>query len=427
MASPKPIHTIVLDAGPMLKNDPPISSLLAKSDRLLTVPSVISEIKDATARSRVETTWLPFLEITSPSAHSLQAVTDFARRTGDLVVLSKPDLLILALTFEIENRRNGLSNIRTSPGQKLTKPKSSASQRDHSGGSSSTILVDKTPGQDAPPNRPEAEIKTQSSKGINNEQPNLVIDKLAEDTRSLQLADPYASQADSTPDRQPASVAESVVSSDDSDSEGWITPANIQRHQAKEQNVTIPVSTAQPLEVACITSDFAMQNVLLSMNLGLLNPSLQRVRNIKTFILRCHACFGTTKDMSKQFCPRCGKPTLTRVSCSTNSKGEFRLHLKKNMQWNHRGDRYSIPKPVPGSANGKVMQGKGGGKGGWGQTLILAEDQKEYLRANSGNGRRKETDLMDQDYLPGILTGERGQAGGRPRVGAGRNINSRKR
>ena len=122
-----------------------------------------------------------------------------------------------------------------------------------------------------------------------------------------------------------------------------------------------------------------------------------------------------------------GKPTLTRVSCSTNQKGEFKIHLKKNMQWNHRGDRYSIPKPVSGAANGKVGQGKGGGKGGWGQELILAEDQKEYLRATTKRKGKKETDLMDDDYLPSILTGDRGKVGGRPRIGAGRNVNSRKR
>lgn len=96
------------------------------------------------------------------------------------------------------------------------------------------------------------------------------------------------------------------------------------------------------------------------------------------------------------------------------------------MQWNHRGDRFSIPKPVSGAANGKVGQGRGGGKGGWGQELILAEDQKEYLRATSGR-KGKETDLMDEDYLPGILTGDRARNGGRPKVGAGRNVNSKKR
>lgn len=121
-----------------------------------------------------------------------------------------------------------------------------------------------------------------------------------------------------------------------------------------------------------------------------------------------------------------GKPTLTRVSCSTNQKGEFKIHLKKNMQWNHRGDRYSIPKPVPGSAHGKVGQGKGGGKGGWGQELILAEDQKEYQRAVNRSNGKKETGLMDEDYPPGILRGERRRVGGRPKIGAGRNVNSKR-
>ncbi|KAK4691101.1 RNA-binding protein NOB1, partial [Lecanoromycetidae sp. Uapishka_2] len=52
--------------------------------------------------------------------------------------------------------------------------------------------------------------------------------------------------------------------------------------------------------------------------------------------------------------------------------------------------------------------------------------QKEYQRAMTGRGR-KEPNPMDEDYLPGILTGERGRYGGRPKVGAGRNVNSKKR
>lgn len=100
------------------------------------------------------------------------------------------------------------------------------------------------------------------------------------------------------------------------------------------------------------------------------------------------------------------------------------------MQWNHRGDKFSIPKPVGGSSSGKLNiggGGKGGGKGGWGTDLILAEDQKEYQVAMTGQRRRKERNLMDEDYLPGILTGERRDMGGRVKVGGGRNINSRKR
>lgn len=59
--------------------------------------------------------------------------------------------------------------------------------------------------------------------------------------------------------------------------------------------------------------------------------------------------------------------------------------------------------------------------------MILAEDQKEYMREMAVSKRRKEKDLMDEDYLPSILTGDRGRSGGRPKVGAGKNVNSKKR
>jgi RNA-binding protein NOB1 len=143
-------------------------------------------------------------------------------------------------------------------------------------------------------------------------------------------------------------------------------------------------------------------------------------RNANQYI----ACFTIVRDMSKQFCNRCGGDTLTRVTCSTNHKGEFQLHFKKNFQWNNRGAKYAIPKPVAGASNQRV---KGGGKGGWGNDLILSEDQKEYVRALEQSKREKRRDLMDEDYLPSILTGDRSGQGGRIKVGAGKHVNSKKR
>ncbi|KAL8709540.1 MAG: hypothetical protein Q9220_005782 [cf. Caloplaca sp. 1 TL-2023] len=408
----------------MLRDDPSISSLLGKAEYLITVPAVISEIKDATARSRIETTWKPFLHIRTPTAESVKIVTNFARRTGDLVVLSKPDLEILATTYELEAQKNGTSNIRVIPGQSLSKAKP-------------------PPGSKQDPDRPQSSSEHQESldeasadKALKKDHEvqidypgaaNIIEASIDSSLDDLRIATTEAGREGLFQAEGVSKTTDDISEQEDSDSGGWITPANIQRHQAKDGNAAVPISPTKSLDVACLTWDFAMQNVLLSMNLSLLNASLQRVRHIKTFILRCHACFEKTKDMSKQFCPRCGKPTLTRVTCSTNARGEFKLHLKRNMQWHHRGDRFSIPKPVSGTANGKAGQGKGGGKNGWGQSLIFAEDQKEYLRAVNGQGRKKETDLMDQDYLPDILTGERGRPGGRPKIGAGRNVNARKR
>ena len=483
MESSKPIHSIILDAAPLLTNEPSISTLIAKSEQLFTTPSVLAEIKDATARNRLETTVIPFLTVRTPTAASVKVVSDFARKTGDLVVLSRTDVQVLALAYEIECERNqGDWRLRTTPGQKRVngpppKPEpnvagatDAALSENGPAEAGAVVPADSVPlqaddetnaeleGAEEAPAEPKQESPPQGQEAASNS----VLPELA----SLAISEPEA-ETQTLPTESTAQIVETVESSDqtapiegegtkqddltttsspqedipadsDSDSEGWITPSNLTRHQHADSNPhgTPNNSNTKPpsiLQAAVITTDFALQNTLLQMNLNLLSTTLTRISHIKSHILRCHACFSVTKDLSKQFCPKCGQPSLTRVTCSTNATtGEFKLHLKKNIQWSQRGNRYSVPKPVAGTSSGKL--GKGGrnkcGKGGWGSELILAEDQKEYVRAVAGQERerRRERDLMDEDFLPSILTGE-GRRGGNGRivVGAGRNVNSKKR
>ena len=415
----KPVHTIVLDTGSIIRNEPSVSTLLAQSECLITVPAIISEIKDAATRSRVESTLKPFLILRSPNPTSVKFVTDFARRTGDLAVLSKPDIQIIALAYEVECERNGGDwRLRRIPGQRRVNGAPPAKVETAVPETDSSAEVPKV----SEPGEPEApddvnEIET-SQKHTDS------VESIGDTLRTSNLSDEQATRSQESTAKVD-SAQNSAESQEDSDSDGWITPSNLKKKQ-QEDAASSTVQTPEPktMQVAVLTADFAMQNVILQINLNLLSPSLTRVKHLKTFVLRCHACFQVSKDMSKQFCPRCGQPALTRVSCSTSASGEFKLHLKKNMQWNHRGDKYSIPKLVHGSANGTV---KGGGKGGWGNDLILAEDQKEYQRAARNEKKIKERNLMDEDYLPSILTGDRGRAGGRIKVGAGRNVNARKR
>lgn len=447
MGSQKPVHTIVLDAGPIIKNDPSVSSLLQKADRLITVPSVLSEIKDPSARSRVQALLLPFLIIRAPSAEGLKIVTDFARKTGDLAVLSRPDIQVIALAYDIECERNGGDwRLRRTIGQKgmnaLPPQKSDGAVPDLQeiafnqrtegepllGGQSDLTAAESSSTTDG-----QGKISDGARPPIQSYSQAVQTSSVLEAMNKLQITPSILPNTiiPNSKDPEAQSQSEALQNPSDSgssDSDGWITPSNIKKHQARDmESATASFPEKSIIECATITTDFAMQNVLLQMNLNLLSPALQRVQKVKSWILRCHACFDTTKDMSKQFCTRCGNPTLTRVSCSVSQGGKFTIYLKKNMQWSHRGDRFSIPKLVPGAANGKVGSGKGGGKGGWGQELILSEDQKEYMRAMSGQNRRKEKDLMDEDYLPGILSGERKWAGGRPKIGGGRNVNSKKR
>ncbi|MCJ1446632.1 MAG: Nin1 binding protein [Stictis urceolatum] len=451
MSKAKPIHSVVLDAGPLLLNQPSVSTLLARSEHIFTTPSVLAEIKDETARNRLETTVRPFLTIRSPNPSSLKAVSDFARKTGDLAVLSRTDLQIFALAYELECERNhGDWRLRSTPGQKrlngspphLDKasegkapPKDQTSRKNDSSPTDDARQQPNEEGSD------DSKMVSESSKDeVTRAPPRNYVEATGNSTISQTLStlalepgvegEDEISEPSHRGSSQPApQKTESAEASSESDSDGWITPSNLIRRQRDDDKTAEQDNAPQKiLQVATLTTDFALQNSLLLMNLNLLSPSLARISYLKSHILRCHACFATTKEMTRQFCHRCGGPTLTRVSCSTTSKGGFKLHLKNNMQWNTRGDRYSIPKPVHGTSNGKMgKSGKGqGGKGGWGKELLLAEDQKEYVRAITSQQRRKEKDLMDEDYLPRILTGERGGAG-KIRVGAGRNVNSRKR
>lgn len=436
----KPIHTIILDSSPLLLNTPPISTLLANAHSLVTTPSVLSEIRGEEARSRIDTLYLPFLTIRSPRSETIKLVKDFARKTGDGAVLSSTDFEVLALAYDIECERNGGNwRLRSTPGQKRLNG-SAPSKQTETPAPPATDQATPSPVEEegASPQNAETEnindVEEKVADVVVEAHTELLEPEVVEHASTDVGAEPPQPQTTNANDPDPDPEQGSEVShepEDESDSEsGWITPANIKKKKAKDEAASSKTGTElKHLQVATMTGDFAMQNVLLQMNLNLLSTkTCQRISQIKQFILRCHGCFSTTKEMSKQFCPRCGQPTLTRVSCSTNDKGEVKLHLKANMQWNNKGNVFSVPKAAAGTSNQKWKGPKqGGGQGGWGNDLILAEDQKEYIRAMSTMKRSKERDLMDEDTLPSILSGNRDHGSGRIRVGAGRNVNSRKR
>jgi len=139
--------------------------------------------------------------------------------------------------------------------------------------------------------------------------------------------------------------------------------------------------------------------------LNLVGLEGKRIEKIKTWVLRCHACFKICKDNSKRFCPSCGNPTLLRASVTVVAPGAspnaqpMQVHLKRNFQYKVRGTKYSVPLPKPGSA-----------KTGPGTGLILREDQVEYMRAKKqADGKRTRE---EQRLLKSILSREMDASGG---------------
>ncbi|GKY92709.1 hypothetical protein MPSEU_000241100 [Mayamaea pseudoterrestris] len=168
------------------------------------------------------------------------------------------------------------------------------------------------------------------------------------------------------------------------DGEGWITnSAEISTMKAsgaldpmrstntKDNATAKQMSGPLPSErAACATTDFAMQNVLLQMNLELLSVDGMKVRKLKSWVTRCGSCykiFTSTDNLGplkckRLFCSHCGSDFLQRISCSVDGKtGRLKLHFSKRYKNNLRGTKFSLPKP----SSGNRFQGD----------LLLREDQ----------------------------------------------------
>ncbi|KAK5733778.1 20S-pre-rRNA D-site endonuclease nob1 [Elasticomyces elasticus] len=291
-ATTKPVHTLVLDTGAIIKNDPPISTLLAQSEALITVPAILSEIRDAATRSRVETTLLPFLTVRSPAPASVKFVTDFARRTGDLVVLSKPDIQIIALTYEVECERNhGDWRLRKVPGQKRVNGAPPARVEDGAAEVQSAEVAnepeetaddvleaaqatelppdggvfldegmdDGKAAEPAAPSLPDAEVEATeevvpSTTAENEDTTETIPGAIAEDEeQTLSAAIEQLDIANDQTEKveEPTTKVDSAHNSaasqseSDSDSEGWITPGNLHKRQAEDAGASTK-QTAEP-------------------------------------------------------------------------------------------------------------------------------------------------------------------------------------
>uniref|UniRef100_A0A7S4QV47 RNA-binding protein NOB1 n=1 Tax=Ditylum brightwellii TaxID=49249 RepID=A0A7S4QV47_9STRA len=154
---------------------------------------------------------------------------------------------------------------------------------------------------------------------------------------------------------------------------------------------------------ACATTDFAMQNVILQMNLELLTIDGTKVKKLKSWVMRCGACFavyangekdmGNNKTMNRLFCDRCGSDFLQRVSASVDKKtGRLRLHMRKNYKHNIRGTKFSLPKP----GSGNRFEGD----------LLLREDQLKMgawnQKAKMSSGKKSAESMFGSDLAGNV-------------------------
>jgi len=173
-----------------------------------------------------------------------------------------------------------------------------------------------------------------------------------------------------------------MVDQDDDDGGDWITPSNIKENQAKDSYGEAAVF--EEGGVACITSDFPIQNVLMHLGVTVVGTSGMAIKQLRTWLLRCHACGHLVHDTTRQFCPACGSGnTLKRVSYEVGADGKKHLFVNFKRKISTRGNVYALPKPR-------------GGRRGTNKTLALREDQLAHITHPHRN-KRKEAKVVEGD------------------------------
>lgn len=491
------IESLVLDAGPLVTQSP-----LKGLAKTYYIPrSVVDELKDKRARDHLA--WLQSeaggcnVQVMEPGPAAMVAVTAFAKKTGDYSVLSKPDMTVLALTYSLEFEKHGTWRIRDEVGGKTGQQKHTIAQQAQLEPEDGKKPVKarkernlQAPGKQEPREQASASSSDDAHPPTPTDDPSDLPTKL----EHLGL-----DQVKQSPLTESAETSADIIEEEEDDEETggeWITPDNITKHKNKALGLVtdddLPLSSAPTtrsfgkrrtqiaeaddgwstvvskntadddqdrrkvstqkalpskqvkMTVACMTGDYAVQNVLLQMGLSLVGLEGQKIKQVRSWVLRCHACFKICKDADKKFCPQCGNPTLMRTSVTSSapdSKGGdgFKVHLKKNFQYNNRGTIFSLPLPKAGKAGGSPQS-----------VPILREDQPEWQKAVNAERikRQKEERALqkalergsdslsaryeDADELSMLLAGGSGKnrtiSTGLPSPGVGRkNPNERRR
>ncbi|GAA6063000.1 hypothetical protein JCM10212_004982 [Sporobolomyces blumeae] len=436
------VKHLIVDSSPLLTA--PLSSLRGIATHYLVTPDVVLELRDKNGRNVLDEARLQLpadaakpeqgqdekdemlrttdgFAVREPTAEAIAKITAFARKTGDIAVLSATDIRVLALCLTLELEENGTWRVRDHPGQVLTGPPKEEAKKD--GDAAAAVAKDE---KDSGKEKKEEEQEAKTEEGTVDKvgSVNEVVDKLAKldvendvpeqvesvastsasneaststapssdapipSTSTLAPTPSTSASVGAAPDGEKESVDDDAEEDDASDAEStsssgsWITPSNIHSHKVKDLGLfSAPApKPAAPkpktiLKAAVLTGDFAMQNVGLQMGLNVLGSGGKRVKEVRTWVLRCHACFKLCKNPEKRFCPSCGGPTLLRTSityvpASPQNPQGYILHLKNNYNYRLRGTQYSLPTPQMGKAGGQGKKSE----------LVLREDQKEWVK-----------------------------------------------
>ncbi|XP_058485105.1 RNA-binding protein NOB1 [Solea solea] len=416
------VEHVVADAGAFLKKAP----LQDIGKNIYTLKDVVDEIRDKPTRRSLS--FLPYqLHFKEPHPEHIRHVTEFSKKTGDYPSLSATDIKVMALTYQLELEHVGSEHLRREPEVKVNiqstqqhpeapvnlagfhfpsqKPVKSSCSRQ-------TCTETVTPGRHDSDKFNNFQFWREPLPSIDNDllkllnpaevvnnkqkqtspvmsdgdkfntfqfwrQPLLTLD---EDLLDLLKVDGISETKDCQSSDEDKENEPGDEEEDEDDGGGWITPSNIKEVKMDSPDWVAPADVT----VGCLTTDFAMQNVLIQIGLHVLSVNGMVIKQARNYILRCHACFKTTSNMDKVFCPHCGNKTLKKLAVTVGEDGSMKMHFSSNPKvLNPRGLRHPLPLPQGGKHANNPQ---------------LVEDQQFPQQKLSRKARQK-NDVFNPDYM----------------------------
>ncbi|KAL5200478.1 hypothetical protein ABZP36_021681 [Zizania latifolia] len=488
------VAVAVVDANAVISGAAALSS---SAGRLVTVPEVLEEVRDASARRRLALLAAP-IETVDPAPEFVKKVVKFSRETGDLQTLSDVDIKIIALAYMLEAEIHGTNHLREHPpplrvvnvrnlneaplpGWGSNVPNLAEwEELDHmseaGGDLKSRILPLKDlENQEIPTNETNSVSEKQddeehqpskkhvavaweddennegwlpavsrnthrrylqrkarrdalkeceqsfetssvapsiddskiiSENGLNPDGPCAIPEKMASETdvmehqevnepefvgdrlRSDQLADKVSGVGNVGSVEEMGSTDACIEELDNLDIKSE-TEEGVDSSYADDGNSeqSWALRSLSESTVACVTSDYAMQNVILQIGLRLLAPGGMQIRQLHRWVLRCHACYKVTQEIGKIFCPKCGNGgTLRKVSVTVGENGITMASRRPRVTL--RGTKFSLPMPQ-------------GGRDAIIKNPILREDQlpQKVLHPKSKKSSKQDDDFLSVDDI----------------------------
>lgn len=480
------VAVAVVDANAVISGG---SALSTSAGRLVTVPEVLEEVRDAAARRRLALLPVP-VETVDPAPEFVKKVTKFARETGDIQTLSDVDIKIIALAYMLEAEIHGTNHLREHPPplrevnvKKLSeaplpgwgsnvpnlKEWEELDQMSEAGGevNSRILPLKDLENQDIPmsetnsvseaqedeacqPSKTDARVAWEEDENNEGWKPAVSRsthrrylrrkarrDALKESGQSLETSsvapsvdvdevlpendefehDLSSADAPSVPEKTNACTdgmehhiendpeiagehlhSDRPVSRDDTDEctkelDNLDIKSEIEgggdAHSADDESSeqSWALRSLSESTVACVTSDYAMQNVILQIGLRLLAPGGMQIRQMHRWVLRCHACSKVTQEVGKIFCPKCGNGgTLRKVSVTVGENGITMASRRPRITL--RGTKFSLPMPQ-------------GGRDAITKNPILREDQlpQKVLHPKSKKSSKQDDDFLGVDDI----------------------------